>query len=264
LLGGNGLTRQAECRASRPIAVDFRSGILAAYLRAQKLWTGSTPTRSTSRQPGLGEDYLSDQQRRKSAVSWPMPPSTQLLHEHGRACGDFCERIGLAVVVHPSHQAVEVHPPHNIRTGTTRACAAFGWVYSWKRDSGKAIGKIMMREQESVKGVPPAAGDGKMSEQLIPEMTADELRAISRKLSAYVELHPGDSDARSLAIRCGEIAALLEAPSDYHAMRMTDPGSEGIEDRVLRIASGAPLTRREVASCRHLCAGGWILVYQHS
>ncbi len=82
-----------------------------------------------------------------------------------------------------------------------------------------------------------------MSEHSIPEMTAGELRAISRKLSDYVELHPGQSDARSLAIRCGEIAALLEAPS---ALRVTELGSEGIEDRVLRIVSGAPLTRREV------------------
>jgi hypothetical protein len=85
-------------------------------------------------------------------------------------------------------------------------------------------------------------GDDKMSEHSIPEMTAGELRAISRKLSDYVELHPGQSDARSLAIRCGEIAALLEAPSAYEAL----PGSEGIEDRVLRIVSGAPLSRREV------------------
>ena len=65
-----------------------------------------------------------------------------------------------------------------------------------------------------------------MSEHSIPEMTADELRAISRKLSNYVELHPGESDARSLAIRCGEIAALLEAPS---ALRVTEPGSEGLK-----------------------------------
>jgi hypothetical protein len=85
-----------------------------------------------------------------------------------------------------------------------------------------------------------------MSEQSITEMTADELRAISRKLSTYVELHPGESDARSLAIRCGEIAAVLEAPSAYRALRVTEPGSEGIEDRVLRIVSGAPLSRREV------------------
>jgi hypothetical protein len=102
-----------------------------------------------------------------------------------------------------------------------------------------------------------------MSEHSIPEMTAVELRAISRKLSDYVELHPNESDARSLAIRCGEIAALLEAPS---ALRAAEPGSEGIEDRVLRIVSGAPLTRS--TSCRHLCAvvvrNGWILVYQHS
>ena len=76
--------------------------------------------------------------------------------------------------------------------------------------------------------------------------TADELRAIYRELSTYVELHPGKSDARSLAMRCAEIAALLEAPSAYQTLRMTVPGAEGIEDRVLRIVSGAPLTRREV------------------
>ena len=46
-------------------------------------------------------------------------------------------------------------------------------------------------------------------------MTADELRAISRKLSAYLELHPDDKDAGSMADRCGEIAALLEATSAY-------------------------------------------------
>jgi hypothetical protein len=74
-----------------------------------------------------------------------------------------------------------------------------------------------------------------MSEHSIPEMTAGELRAISRKLTDYVALHPRESDARSLAIRCGEIAALLEASSAYEALRATEQGSEGIEDRVLRI-----------------------------
>ena len=39
---------------------------------------------------------------------------------------------------------------------------------------------------------------------------------------------------------------LLEAPLAYHRLRVTDQGSEGLEDRVLRIASGAPLTRREI------------------
>ena len=32
-------------------------------------------------------------------------------------------------------------------------------------------------------------------------MTANELRAISRKLSTYLELHPDDKDARSMADR---------------------------------------------------------------
>jgi hypothetical protein len=85
-----------------------------------------------------------------------------------------------------------------------------------------------------------------MSDHSIPEMTAGELRAISRKLTAYAALRPGESDARSLAMRCGEIAALLEVSSAHKALRATDPGSEGIEDRVLRIVSGAPLSRREV------------------
>ena len=35
-----------------------------------------------------------------------------------------------------------------------------------------------------------------MSETSTPEMTAEELRAIARELSAYVELHP-DERARS-------------------------------------------------------------------
>jgi hypothetical protein len=77
-------------------------------------------------------------------------------------------------------------------------------------------------------------------------MTADELRAISRKLSAYLELHPNDKDARSMADRCGEIAALLETTSAYQRLRARGPRSWSLEDRVLRIASGAPLTRREI------------------
>ncbi len=81
------------------------------------------------------------------------------------------------------------------------------------------------------------------SEHSMPEMTADELRAIGRELNAHVKLHPGKHEARSLAIRCGEFAALLAAPT---APRLIEPGSEGIEDRVLRIVCGAPLSRREV------------------
>jgi hypothetical protein len=77
-------------------------------------------------------------------------------------------------------------------------------------------------------------------------MTANELRAISRKLSTYLELHPDDKDARSLADRCGEIAALLEATSAYQRLRPRNLRSWSLEDRVLRIASGAPLTRREI------------------
>ena len=91
----------------------------------------------------------------------------------------------------------------------------------------------------------------------MPEMTADELRAIARELNAYVKLHPGKHEARSLAIRCGEFAALLAAPS---APRLIEPGSEGIEDRVLRIVSGAPLSRREVrvAGIFAWCGSQWM------
>jgi hypothetical protein len=80
------------------------------------------------------------------------------------------------------------------------------------------------------------------------DMTADELRAISRKLSAFVDLHPDDEDARSLADRCGDTAALLEASLAYQRRRARrfPLASGGLEDRVLRIASGAPLSRREI------------------
>ena len=85
-----------------------------------------------------------------------------------------------------------------------------------------------------------------MSQQPTPDMTANELRAMSRKLRTYVELHPDDKEARSMADRCEQIAALLEVSSAHQRLRATDPGSNGLEDRVLRIASGAPLTRREI------------------
>ena len=107
----------------------------------------------------------------------------------------------------------------------------------------ETVGKIITRDITVWKICHQQLETAKMSERQIPEMTADELRAISRKLTNYVDLRPSESDARSLAIRCGEIAALLEAPS---ALQVTQPDSEGIEDRVLRIVSGAPLTRREV------------------
>jgi hypothetical protein len=77
-------------------------------------------------------------------------------------------------------------------------------------------------------------------------MTAHELRAISKKLRTYAELHADDKDARSMADRCGEIAVLLDASAAYQRLRGRDRGSGGLEDRVLRIASGAPLSRREI------------------
>jgi hypothetical protein len=85
-----------------------------------------------------------------------------------------------------------------------------------------------------------------MSEQQIPDMTSIELRAISRKLSVYLELRPEDEEARLMAERCGQIAASLEAQSPYQRLRVIDPRSDPLEDRVLRVASGAPLTRREL------------------
>jgi hypothetical protein len=85
-----------------------------------------------------------------------------------------------------------------------------------------------------------------MSEQQILDMTPIELRAMSRKLSTYLKLHPEDEEARLMAERCGQIAASLEARSFYQRLRVTDPRSDPLEDRVLRVASGAPLTRREL------------------
>lgn len=45
----------------------------------------------------------------------------------------------------------------------------------------------------------------------IPDMTADELRHISRKLSTYADIYTGDKEARRMSRRCWEIAALLDA-----------------------------------------------------
>ena len=85
-----------------------------------------------------------------------------------------------------------------------------------------------------------------MSEQTIPDMTANELRAMSRKLRTYLELHPEDEEARLMSQRCGQIAEFLDALSRYERPRVTDSRSDALEDRLLRVASGAPLTRREL------------------
>ena len=69
---------------------------------------------------------------------------------------------------------------------------------------------------------------------------SDGTRSSDRQLKP---LPPDPFRHQNSAIARGEIAALLAAPS---APRVIEPGVEGIEDRVLRIVSGAPLTRREV------------------
>lgn len=65
-----------------------------------------------------------------------------------------------------------------------------------------------------------------------------------------------------MADRCGETAALLEASSAYQRLRArSSPGSGSLEDRVLRIASGAPLTRREIrlaGTFARCCGSRWM------
>jgi hypothetical protein len=41
-------------------------------------------------------------------------------------------------------------------------------------------------------------------------MSADELRHISRKLTTYADIYTGDKEARRMADRCLEVAALLD------------------------------------------------------
>jgi hypothetical protein len=45
----------------------------------------------------------------------------------------------------------------------------------------------------------------------ITDMTADELRHISRKLTTFADIYTGDKEARRMARRCWEVAALLDA-----------------------------------------------------
>jgi hypothetical protein len=83
----------------------------------------------------------------------------------------------------------------------------------------------------------------RMSAKPVPDLTAVQLRAMNHKLSRYLELQPEDDEARFLSERCGQIAEWLETqPSG----RVPDGFFDALEDRVLRVASGAPLTRREL------------------
>jgi hypothetical protein len=98
-------------------------------------------------------------------------------------------------------------------------------------------------------------------------MTADELRAISRKLSAYLELHPNDKDARSMADRWGR---------SLHCSRQHQPISAASE-RPAVLEFGRQSTAHNFwragdstrnTACRHVRLGvvrdGCILVHQHS
>ena len=59
--------------------------------------------------------------------------------------------------------------------------------------------------------------------------------------SSLAHAGPG-SRSQALALA----AASLEASPAYQRLRAIEPGPEDLEDRVLRIVSGAPLTRREL------------------
>ena len=49
------------------------------------------------------------------------------------------------------------------------------------------------------------------------DMTADELRGIARKLETYQRIYEGDKEAREMAIRCREVALLLDRPTVRHS-----------------------------------------------
>ncbi len=67
----------------------------------------------------------------------------------------------------------------------------------------------------------------RMDEQgtVVADMTADELRHISRKLTTYADIYTGDKEARQMARRCHEVAGLLDAANklvDAHHQRQDD------------------------------------------
>lgn len=55
-----------------------------------------------------------------------------------------------------------------------------------------------------------------MTERQVEDMTADELRGIARKLTTYARIYTGDKEARKMALRCSEVADLLDAANAAH------------------------------------------------
>jgi len=49
----------------------------------------------------------------------------------------------------------------------------------------------------------------------IADMTSEELRHISRKLTTYADIYIGDKEARQMARRCWDVAALLDAAHEW-------------------------------------------------
>jgi hypothetical protein len=57
----------------------------------------------------------------------------------------------------------------------------------------------------------------------MPDMTADELRHISRKLATYADIYTGDKEARRMSRRCWDVAALLDAAIAARTSGETEP-----------------------------------------
>ena len=74
-----------------------------------------------------------------------------------------------------------------------------------------------------------------MAEDGIEEMTADELRGIARKLETYQHIYPGDKEGRAMAIRCREVALLLERTTEHINKQERDRKSRlGPDERLPR------------------------------
>ena len=100
---------RTEARQTRCCATQEREKL--AYV-AQSRWLMEF---GTSLEEEFGIDPFTLLVLALTEHSLPLRSLAQLLDKHGRARGDFRERIGLAVVVDPGHQAVEVHLGQNIR-----------------------------------------------------------------------------------------------------------------------------------------------------
>jgi hypothetical protein len=83
----------------------------------------------------------------------------------------------------------------------------------------------------TIRDCPNCGGDHWGSNVCPLDMTSEELRHIARKLTTYADIYTGDKEARCMAKRCWDVAALLDAAHEWRkAAALVPKAGDGVPE----------------------------------